>query len=184
MQANQGSSNYRSMRVAGTLKLSGSDTVSVVVYSSSDNSWTAQSESGFSCHKFESYTCSPCPANSVGVSQEESGCTCKVGFVGTITPKGQGVYIGSCRDPATKCGLNVGFNADLSASKTVGTGWHELTSYRITGDPAFYNAKSNFREQSGRALRRKRVFLPAGLSKSFGANSVLFSGLRGLPLLR
>jgi hypothetical protein len=38
--------------------------------------------------------------------------------------------------------------------------------------------------RGGRALRRKRVFLPAGLSKSFGANSVLFSGLRGLPLLR
>jgi hypothetical protein len=40
------SSNYRDMTVAGTVKLMGGDSVSVHVYSSSDNSWKVNHESG------------------------------------------------------------------------------------------------------------------------------------------
>merc|ERR1712037_557486 len=49
---NQGSTNYRTMRIMGTIYLKKSDRTSVHVYSASDNSWRLQHESGFSCHKF------------------------------------------------------------------------------------------------------------------------------------
>ena len=52
IDGNHGSTNYRSMNVAGTLYLRKDDTVSVFVYSSADNDFTVTSESGFSCHKF------------------------------------------------------------------------------------------------------------------------------------
>jgi len=47
---NYGSTNYRSMRVAGNAWINAGETVSLFVYSSSDT-YTAQSESGFGCHK-------------------------------------------------------------------------------------------------------------------------------------
>jgi len=47
---NYGSTNYRSMRVAGNAWINNGETVSLFVYSSSDT-YTAQSESGFGCHK-------------------------------------------------------------------------------------------------------------------------------------
>merc|ERR1719174_2474672 len=49
---NQGSTNYRSMRIVGTVYLKKGERTSVHVYSQSDNSYRVQSESGFSCHKF------------------------------------------------------------------------------------------------------------------------------------
>merc|ERR1712032_290256 len=49
---NGGSSNYRTMKVAGTLYLTKGQTLSVTMYSSSDASWTLQRESGFSCQMF------------------------------------------------------------------------------------------------------------------------------------
>merc|ERR1712032_1741796 len=48
----QGSTNYRSMRLMGTVYLKKGTKTSVHVYSQSDNSWRLQHESGFSCHKF------------------------------------------------------------------------------------------------------------------------------------
>merc|ERR1712048_102623 len=51
---NQGSTNYRSMRILGTVYLKKGVRTSVHIYSQSDNSWRAQHESGFSCHKFGS----------------------------------------------------------------------------------------------------------------------------------
>merc|ERR1712187_778413 len=55
---NQGSTNYRSMRVAGTVYLKKGDRASVAVYSLKDTSYRVQTESGFSCHKF--FTRSKC----------------------------------------------------------------------------------------------------------------------------
>jgi hypothetical protein len=49
---NQGSTNYRSLRVAGTVYLKKGDRTSVAVYSWTDPSYRVQTESGFSCHKF------------------------------------------------------------------------------------------------------------------------------------
>merc|ERR1711866_37863 len=49
---NQGSTNYRSLRVAGTVYLKKGDRASVAVYSWKDASYKVQTESGFSCHKF------------------------------------------------------------------------------------------------------------------------------------
>ena len=43
---NGGSSDYHSMRVGGTVYLKKTDTVSVFVYSSNDNEFYAQSETG------------------------------------------------------------------------------------------------------------------------------------------
>merc|ERR1712072_883687 len=48
---NQGSTNFRSLRVAGTVYLKKGQRTSVNVYTV-DKSWTLQSESGFSCHMF------------------------------------------------------------------------------------------------------------------------------------
>merc|ERR1719201_272738 len=49
---NQGSTNYRSLRIVGSIYLKKGQRTSVHVYSQSDNSYRVQSESGFSCHKF------------------------------------------------------------------------------------------------------------------------------------
>lgn len=48
---NMGSTNYRSLRVAGTVYLKKGERTSVHVYTA-DQQWTLQTESGFSCHKF------------------------------------------------------------------------------------------------------------------------------------
>ena len=47
-----GSTNYRTMRVSGTVRMKKGDTVAVFVYSSSDTSYKVTSESGFSCNNF------------------------------------------------------------------------------------------------------------------------------------
>lgn len=49
---NGGSSNYRTMKVAGTLHLKKGQTLSVTMYSSNDAYYTLQRESGFSCQMF------------------------------------------------------------------------------------------------------------------------------------
>lgn len=46
IMGNGGSSDYHSMRVAGTVYLKKTDTMSVFVYSSSDTKFYAQSETG------------------------------------------------------------------------------------------------------------------------------------------
>lgn len=50
---NRGSTDYRSMRVAGNAWIRKDETVSIFVYSSSD-SYVAHSESGFGCHRLSS----------------------------------------------------------------------------------------------------------------------------------
>merc|ERR1711912_183581 len=49
---NQGSTNYRSLRIAGSVHLKKGDRTSVHVFSFSDKEWKVQTESGFSCHMF------------------------------------------------------------------------------------------------------------------------------------
>lgn len=51
IDGNGGSSAYRTLRVTGTIELRKGEYVSVWVYSSGD-SYTIQSETGFSCHRF------------------------------------------------------------------------------------------------------------------------------------
>jgi len=60
IEGNAGSTNYRSMRVAGTIFLQKGWRTSVQIYSANDNSWRAQSESGFSCHMLKTESTSGC----------------------------------------------------------------------------------------------------------------------------
>merc|ERR1712187_1101187 len=48
---NQGSTNFRSLRIVGSVYLKKGERTSVAIYST-DPSWRVQTESGFSCHKF------------------------------------------------------------------------------------------------------------------------------------
>jgi hypothetical protein len=68
ISGNRDSTNYRDMTMAGTGRFKKGDTLSVHVYSSSDNSWVVQHESGFGCHQLASYRCTTCPKNSYGKS--------------------------------------------------------------------------------------------------------------------
>lgn len=52
IDGNKGTTNYRSMSVAGTTYLKKGDKTSVKLYSQKDTSWHVMTESGFSCHKF------------------------------------------------------------------------------------------------------------------------------------
>ena len=51
IEGDYGDTDYRAMSVTGVIKISQGSYVSVWIESVSDNSWTLQSESGFSCHK-------------------------------------------------------------------------------------------------------------------------------------
>ena len=87
MDGNQGSDNYRSLRVAGLVPLKAGETVSVIVYSQNDLDWTFSKESGFSCNKI--FSKSPCAACNIPFSNKVAGpgCACKAGYTGKITWK-------------------------------------------------------------------------------------------------
>ena len=87
MDGNQGSDNYRSLRVAGTVSLKAGNTVSVMIYSQNDLDWTFSKESGFSCGK--TYAKTPCAPCQIPFSNKEAGpgCACKTGYSGKITWK-------------------------------------------------------------------------------------------------
>merc|ERR1712187_668423 len=53
---NQGSTNYRSLRVDGSVYLKKGFRTSVNIFAFSDQSWNVQTESGFSCHMFVTRT--------------------------------------------------------------------------------------------------------------------------------
>jgi len=65
---NGGDTNYRSLRLAGTVYLKKGTRTSVHVYSSVDDNWLVQSESGFSCHMF--VTKLKCSGSSGGGGQQ------------------------------------------------------------------------------------------------------------------
>jgi len=54
IDGNGGGSNKRNIGASGVLKLKKNDVASVFVYTHTDNSWTLNGESGFSCHKLSS----------------------------------------------------------------------------------------------------------------------------------
>lgn len=54
IEGDGGATNYRSMGVSGVIKMKRNDHVSVFLYSNTDNSWTIDTQSGFSCHKLSS----------------------------------------------------------------------------------------------------------------------------------
>ena len=97
IQGNRGSTNYRSLKVAGTVWLNVKDSVSVMVYTNGDHSWNVNHESGFSCHMISTFACTKCPARSTGPSIE-AGCTWEKGTKGAIIPSSKGRrYTGSCK---------------------------------------------------------------------------------------
>ena len=52
IDGNRGSTNYRSMTIAGSTYLKKGDKTSVKVFSEKDTGYYVMTESGFSCHKF------------------------------------------------------------------------------------------------------------------------------------
>jgi len=102
IEGNKGSTNYRTMRVAGTTYLPVGARTSVHVFSSTDNSFRFQQESGFSCHRLRSRD--PCPACNIANSNRVAGasCACKNGFTGKVTWK-DNKPSGSCK--AASCNI-------------------------------------------------------------------------------
>merc|ERR1719181_1706415 len=120
---NQGSTNYRSMRILGTVYLKKGVRTSVHIYSESDNSWRAQHESGFSCHRYGGSANKPKEGGGSSSSSSSSG-------------------------PVPKTGS--GFNADLAASIHAGRGWREITNWRTTGNNEMYESLGEFNNGNGR----------------------------------
>jgi hypothetical protein len=121
------STNYRSARLSGTIWLKQKDKVSIYVYSQADNSWYVQGESGFGCHMFASYSCTPCPSSTVGTSLEK-GCKCKTRLVGKITGVSgkNGGYKGECTDPKIPCGDDYGFSTEMRHNQGANIHWTEI----------------------------------------------------------
>merc|ERR1719181_1217914 len=119
---NQGSTNYRSMRILGTVYLKKGVRTSVHIYSESDNSWRAQHESGFSCHRYGGSANKPIEGGG-GSSSSSSG-------------------------PVPKTGS--GFNADLAANIHAGRGWREITNWRTAGNNELYESLGEFNNGNGR----------------------------------
>jgi hypothetical protein len=156
MQGNRGSTNYRTLKVAGTIWLKQKDSVSVMVYTNGDNSWTLNHESGFSCHMISTFTCTKCPARSTGHSIE-AGCKCVAGTKGAIIPSSKGRrYTGSCK----LCGKNFGFSADMTTSLQSGRGWQEISEWRTSGTKygEIYTVGGGFLPQYGRYVAPKNGY--------------------------
>ena len=150
MHGNRGSTNYRSLRVAGTVYLAQADSVSVFVYTNGDNNWRVETGSGFSCHMLPTYQCTKCPKNSVGTSVE-AGCKCAEGKTGEIKPLGQGKYIGACISQEMGCAVNTGFLAYLDKDNDFGREWNEVTQWNSAEKTqAIYNAGGRFNDGNGR----------------------------------
>jgi hypothetical protein len=101
IDGNQGSTNYRTLRVAGIVRLDPGSKISVHVYNSYDASWTLNQESGFSCNRLKSRPA--CPKCKIKNSNMKRGkdCACKTGFTGKVTWNGN-VAGGTCAPAACK----------------------------------------------------------------------------------
>ena len=77
VEGNGGSTNYRSMMVAGTLQLKKGQFASLFIYSSGDTYYRVSTESGFSCHQLDSVTGfhADKSINQVSVYQVVAACT-------------------------------------------------------------------------------------------------------------
>ena len=133
VDGNQASTNYRSMRVSGLVKLEKGDTVSVNIYASTDASWTLNKQSGFSCNRLKGRPL--CPQCNIANSNMQRGkdCACKTGYTGKITWAGN-VPAGTCKPapckikdsnqkPGPLCKCQDGFQGKLmwKGSKVSGT---------------------------------------------------------------
>ena len=143
VDGNQASTNYRSMRVAGLVKLEKSNTVSVNIYSSSDSSWTLNKQSGFSCNRMKGRPA--CPECKIANSNMLRGkdCACKAGYVGTIKWEGN-VPSGTCKPapcniansnklPGPLCKCKDGFQGELSWKGTKVSGTCKAAPCMIPG---------------------------------------------------
>merc|ERR1712110_180854 len=101
ISGNQGSTNFRSMQLAGVFQLKMKQTVSVRIYNNADTSWRLNKESGFSCNKM--WERPSCPDCKIANSNKLSGgdCMCKIGFTGKITWKDNKAS-GTCKPQACK----------------------------------------------------------------------------------
>jgi len=132
MDGNQGSDNYRTLRVAGTITLKAGNTVSVYIYSQNDQDWTFSKESGFSCGKiFAKTPCAPC---NIPFSNRKAGpgCACKQGYAGKITWKNEKAS-GVCKPVACtvknsnkkagpECGCGDGYSGKITWKNNKPTG--------------------------------------------------------------
>ena len=140
------STNYRSVRVGGTVWLKKGSKISVYVFSQGDNSWKVKTNSGFGCHKFAEYTCTSCPPNSAGTNLD-AGCKCKDGYIGKIQSKKDknGGYTGECMATKTICGENYGFNADKKGSQAAHYRWNEVSTWEDPSKTHTYNTGGSVR---------------------------------------
>ena len=115
-----GSTDYRTLKMAGTLQLKKDQTVSVQVYSQTDTYVRVQRESGFSCHLF-------------GVP------SCKDGSTVIATPMPV-----PC-EPDTGANADLAVPA-VDARR----GWTEIHNWRTSGDNALYNTGGNMDDKLGR----------------------------------
>ena len=99
VDGNEGSSNFRTLRVAGTVKLEQGSRVSVHIFSSTDALWTLNKESGFSCNRLKSRPA--CPKCEIENSNKKRGkeCACNPGYKGKIVWKGE-TPTGTCKPAA------------------------------------------------------------------------------------
>ena len=128
ISGNMGSTNYRSVRVAGVFQLKVKQTVSVKIYNNADLSWTLHKQSGFSCNKI--WHRPPCPDCTIANSNKMGGtdCTCNMGYTGKITwknNKASGVckpqacnIANSNKKPGTECACAPGFNGKVTWQST------------------------------------------------------------------
>ena len=124
IDGNGGSSNFRTLRVAGTVSLNTGNTVSVYVYSGTDSNWKVQQQSGFSCNMM--YAKLPCPVCNIANSNKLRGakCKCKAGYTGKITwtngkPKGTCKPVpctvaNSNKKPGAACACGNGFQGKIT----------------------------------------------------------------------
>ena len=70
IEGNGGSTNYRSMMISGTLRMTKGQYASVYVFSQRDNSYRISTESGFSCHQLDT---------NVGFHAEKNGNQVRMG---------------------------------------------------------------------------------------------------------
>jgi hypothetical protein len=182
IESNRQQTNFRrSMRVAGSMFLKKGDKVEVNIYSHSIKAWTANTESGFSCHKFTTHLVA-CPKCNAPNSN-------KPGFKGAVTYNRKSeTYTGTCakakctiensnmqdgekckckthyngkitwddtgaKGECVECGPAKGFNADLLTSIYQNKpGWREVTNWRTNLNNELYQTDGSLDGSKGRFI--------------------------------
>jgi len=169
---NRGSYNTRFQTVAGVIRVQKGSTIGMKIYSSSDNSWTFRTESGFSCHmlgradttvlsKFEKRI-----NNGFAVIEGNGGAHNQrtMGASGVMKMKRgdhASVFVYSNNDNSWqiqgesgfschKLSTTVGFHADKDGDSSMGTSWNEWRKWRVAGYPTLFSSGGGFNPKSGR----------------------------------